>query len=131
MNQNTISDMATSAEIREKINVVIQSLSDKLGVSTDHLNQVLVQQTYAEGLNSVIMGCAGILGILVILVLGIFLSKFYADRDKLEARELVIAVTIVLIFFLGCGIVPNTSIGMLKMMNPEYYAIQNILQIVK
>lgn len=136
---------------------LVEQLAVKLGVAAEYLMTVLVKQQYAEGVTSLIM--AGVSLFIIIAMLVIIpkaTKKMDSEREKLRADRLKngtgydgsyyvsngkedffatmmyaipIGAVVLSIALLSCGI-DNIKIGVQQLINPEYFAFKEILDVI-
>jgi TRAP-type C4-dicarboxylate transport system permease small subunit len=120
-------------KVFEKVTQYIDALAAKLGVAAEHVYGVLVRQQVADG----VVGLSIFAFLLVLLVISIYLAiKFISKSENGEDVEGFIAgafgfaaiiigaiVLIQVIFFVPSDIK--------QLINPEYYAIREILDAIK
>lgn len=116
-------DSNTVDALVSKVETALSVVADKVGVASDHFYPILVKQQYMEGFIDLGIGA-------VLLLLSIFLSGvlwlLIRDKDG-ETVFPVIVITFITILF---GISFFGS-GLLGVMNPEYYALKEIMEVVK
>jgi len=106
----------------------LDALADKLGTTSAYLWHVLVKQAIATGVADVITS--------LILVLGIvFAFKFYhwADEKAKDCHDDSGYIVLRIVLVIGAGVSVIESFcslysGILELVNPEYYALHEILQ---
>lgn len=136
---------------------LVEQLAVKLGVAVEYLMTVLVKQQYAEGITSLIMAGVCLLIIIAMLVVIPKVTKeMNSEREKLRADRLKngtgyegsysvssgkenffatmtyaipIGAVVFSIALLACGI-DNIKIGVQQLINPEYFALKEILDVI-
>jgi len=127
---------SVNMEVVSKIGETVQSLADSLSVKTEHLWMILVKHAYISAISN---------GVVIFITLGIAMPSLYFFRywwnamKREEPNEkwsydgeapcivLALVVTFVGILITGC-----CGIGIFeRLCNPEYFAIQDILDSVK
>ena len=114
-------------EIKEMIDVVttaLQPLADKLGTTAQYTWSLQVKQAYVDGSIALV---AVLFGILMIIPT-IYLNWKYKNEYEFElwATLSIIPITI------GLGLVfLNIKTVFTCFINPEYYAIQQLIYLVK
>ena len=126
----------------QELNTIIDNLSTRLGMASDHIYPLLVRQSYVTGFTAVFW-CI----IYICVMVWIFLYRKRAhykkdldgntawDRAKLSNDEglyitLVFILTITFIGFLVALITSfNTAVNSLA--NPEWYAIRELLSSIR
>lgn len=124
-------DKVISPELQGKIGVIIESLANKLGVASAHVYEILVRQAFSEGLITLILCCASLLVTFIILIVGvIWFRRAIKQRNDDEAYAVFIIGGLLFISFMLAGLIPIKK-GFLMTMNPEYYAIRDIIHMLK
>jgi ABC-type polysaccharide/polyol phosphate export permease len=120
-------------KVFEKVTEYIDAIAAKLGVAAEHVYGVLVRQQVAEGITDIVTGVI----ILVLVITGalIFSKKIKVRfiEDEFDAFILFIGGLLFLVLFvapIGYSI-ENISDGIKHIVNPEYYAIKEILRAIK
>lgn len=142
----------------DKIMPYLEKLAQKLGVAIEHLYGVLIKQAQVEGFTNLIMA---IFNLVIIIVICFAIPKIYRflndrcieikdDREKngtgygnsrniSSGKEdsynffktfivIVLSIIGIICFF---NLIYDFPLGIKQIMNPEYYAIQDILKAVK
>ena len=119
-----------------KVSEYIDAVATKLGVAAEHVYGLLVRQQVTEGVVNIVSG-------LVILAVLITLIVFTARKigSKLDFGYMDGADLAMLLIFGGIGValiggclyfgLSVTTDGIKHLMNPEYYAIKEIIKAVK
>lgn len=131
------------------INKYIETLSEKLGVASKQVYETLYKQQIAEGLIDLFFSIMALTLLIVSVkfVIGIFTKAQYEKREdsyfsqepanmyaKLRDSDFVEDgviwflfpfIWVVLIVVMAIGL----STGMMKLINPEYYVIKEILSV--
>ncbi len=115
-------------KIYNDVSNAIAALSQKLGVAAEHVYGVLVKQQIVEGIFSIVA--------IVLCIIGIFIASkairygfsIYEKHEDTSFLIVTVASTGIAIMLMASAF--NTS-GVLKIVNPEYYAIQEITKMVK
>lgn len=111
---------------------VIQDLAQQLGVAASHIVAVLTRQMALEGLWYTPACALGLLASLVASVVVLRLLWNAARSDHHDAGFAVFVLLLVLTVPL-CGVIffGDATIGsILKLQNPEYYAIERVMRLV-
>ena len=127
-----------SPETVKAIGEALKPLADKLGQGAAHIYEVFVKQQYVTGVAFLIWG--GLALLLAVTAAGIGLS-FYKKWSTLKAEDAgwertetpgtVAVVTSVATFLLLVVMTGFAASGVMHLLNPEYYAIQDVLCTVK
>jgi hypothetical protein len=120
--------------VSEQINSVINNLAEKLGVAADKVYPMLVKQSYISGIADIIWI---IVSIVIISIFGRLLFKSiknpitdkWNDWTGWQIGKTIITICILLIFVIVFSVCLNDGINALG--NPEWYAIQNIINQIK
>ena len=132
------------------INQYIESLSEKLGVAAEHIYEALYKQQYFEGITNLVI-CFVFLVLLISsvkFVINIYTKSIFERTDegyfgkikpmntwaKINNSEFVEGQYIWIIFgivwvVLVTVIICTSIDGTLKLLNPEYYALKEILDV--
>ncbi|MFC8958280.1 hypothetical protein ACFTXL_01155 [Bacillus subtilis] len=111
----------------------IDKLAAKLGVAAEHVYGVLVKQAYINGIDNIVVGT---LVIIAVIILSLGVVKFVKKRLRnsgMDGADLFVLIIFCLLFNvlpLFGGIVSVAS-GISAMINPDYYAIKDILNSIK
>ena len=124
-----------SPETVESIKEALTPLMEKLGQGGDAAWAMAVRQQY------VVAGQAVVLWILLLAMGGVWWRRIeppmqkwvdagssYSDRDM--ARTVARIVFAAVFFFLGVASVVSTVQGVSRLINPEWYALQSLLNLV-
>lgn len=118
-----------SEDIQNKIIAGISTLAEKLGVAASHVYEVLVRQAFYEGLTASIL--IGVL-LLGLLCLGLFFWFYVTPKIESDDNRIAANVFFVMALAFGLGISGyHLNQNLVKIFNPEYYAIKTILEAVK
>ncbi|MEK4267913.1 hypothetical protein [Bacillus sp. FSL W8-0940] len=110
----------------------IDKLAAKLGVAAEHVYGVLVKQAFANGVTNVIFGA---LVILATIILSIYTAKFVKKHHRnhgMDGVDLLILIAFCLTFIVlpTFGGITSVANGIMALINPEYYAIKEILDTI-
>lgn len=118
----------------DKIGGFIDELAKQLGVAAEHVYEILVRQQYVDGIGMLVK--SGI-WIVLFLVVWIAMTKlFYKKWDRIEddaqfgigMLSLVLGIVTVIMTFIIIG---DVTLGIKKLLNPEYYALEDIMQFIQ
>jgi hypothetical protein len=118
----------------DKLMKYIDTMSVKLGVAAQHLYEVLTRQSIVEGITYLILYPV----LFAISLIGLIYSlKFYRKFDnerRFDEEYMAIAAACIFgiltaIMFIALIIEVPEAIG--QLVNPEYYAIQHLLDAIK
>lgn len=113
----------------DKIIEAIKPLADKLGQGAEALFGIYTRQMVAEGVASIVMG---LIGLIILIVGGWFVIKFLKDEEQDgEAQGTVFIVSIFASLLLILFSVSSLHDGILKTINPQFYAIERVVCQVK
>lgn len=116
-------------KIVDKATQYIDAIASKLGVASEHVYGLLVKQAIVSGVLDLIFGVALIIATYVLVRMSIWLATSEKAYDNdLEPYGVFtgIGALVALIF----GIVCMYS-GVGELINPEYYAIKEIMDVFK
>lgn len=116
-----------SAEWVDEIGRVIGELAKQLGVASEHVYTVYTKQIFFEGLVK-----ASISGGFVILLFLANLFVWFSTRKHSEEGKWVPRIIGAIVFlFISLMIVPEVFVpNALKALNPEYYTIKEIVDMI-
>jgi small-conductance mechanosensitive channel len=120
-------------KVFEKVTQYIDALAAKLGVAAEHVYGVLVRQQVAEGIVNIIVGTlvlAVLIFALMVLIKKVELPRIVDEFDLL-GYVFVAAILLLIIGLPGSYAVSEISDGIKHVINPEYYAIREILNAIK
>jgi small-conductance mechanosensitive channel len=120
-------------KVFEKVTQYIDALAAKLGVAAEHVYGVLVRQQVAEGIVDIVVGTlvlAVLIFALMVLIKKVELPRIVDEFDLLE-YVFVAAILLLIIGLPGSYAVSEISDGIKHVINPEYYAIREILNAIK
>jgi len=120
-------------KVFEKVTQYIDALAAKLGVAAEHVYGVLVRQQVAEGIVDIVVGTLVLTLLAVVLMI---LYKKYGlptveDETDFMFLLLAAAIPVGLIILAGSYGIEELSTGIKQVINPEYYAIREILDAIK
>jgi hypothetical protein len=107
------------------IKEAIAAISEKLGVATSHVYEVLVRQQFVEGVVGVLAPVSCIIFALIAWNLGDSEGKSYKYELGAPISQIIFGVIAGVMLLLTVLTVPGT-IG--KLLNPEYYALKDITE---
>lgn len=123
----------------DKMTQYLEQMAVQLGIAAEHVYGVLIAQAYAQGVRDTIMGGSVTLIMFVAIVSGlVLLWKAYEakgrDLDELMWKHTGAVVwSFVAIVFSGVILIifaTMLSDGILMILNPEYYAIREIMNVI-
>lgn len=117
----------------DSIITAIKPLADKIGEGAAHLYQVYVHQMVAEGIGGLITITAFVM---FCVLLWIITKKSWNKYDQSNLSDdpvVAILLTIVaaIVSFFTLAAVLSITNSVTKVINPEYHAVQKILETVK
>lgn len=126
----------------EKVTEYIDAIAAKLGVAAEHVYGLMVKQQVAEGVSflvvSFIVLTASVIAISKVLKKGFEyeIKQSVYGNDRREWAEtpsnivkfIVLLVAGIALFASGMGLAINGSESVMQIINPEYYAIKEILE---
>ncbi len=123
-----------------KVDEYIQAIAEKLGVAAEHVYSLLVKQQLAEGIFTISI-FAFFFIVAVSFVVHVsrkgFLMKDCYSGKEIDGSEVInyirgamLAVSgLTFLVILMC--IPEIKEGVLQLINPEYYAIKEIMDVFK
>lgn len=118
----------------DKLGGFIDELAKQLGVAATHVYEVLVKQQFVEGISLLVK--AGI-WILVLLLVWTLMKKLVFNNwgklgdDGQFACFFVILFVSIASVIIGFKIVEWLTLGIKMLLNPEYYALDTLMEFVK
>jgi hypothetical protein len=139
-------------KVFNKATEYIDAIAAKLGVAAEHVFEILVRQQFATGIADIILGVALLSVLITIIVVTVkaftkaeykheseryFSSSekpingyarmrdFIEDSDGLFWLPYTAVTAILAILSIGC-----LYYGILELINPEYYAIKELLEVI-
>lgn len=108
---------------------VIQDLAKQLGIAAEHVYEVYTKQQFAEGIVGILLSLVGI-GTLIWFIKFVWriTAKFNDDINRAFVRTFGTAMPFIAIAIIGSAVLP---ISLLKAINPEYYTINDLLDMVR
>lgn len=119
---------STVVYVADKVGAALTGLAASLQAPAEHVYAVLVRQAVAEG----ILGLSAAAGCLLLLVASLLALRWAIPKaEDSGAAVAVIIVAASAAVMSGIGIPINACDGFLHLYNPEFYAIQSILDALK
>jgi hypothetical protein len=112
--------------MQEEILKRLDGLAAGLGVTVDKMWDVLVKQCYVEGTHSFMIGMILAISIYVLYIKGKSIIK-WIDENDLEPIYVGIGVYV----FFAPIVIFACSCDVFQMINPEYYALDKIMDVLK
>lgn len=116
----------TTKEVIEVVTTALQPLAEKLGTTAQYVWELQVRQSYVDGSIALV----GLLFGLVVVGLTIFLNWKHKDDEDYDfafwSVISIIPMSVGLVFILS-----NINTVFTAFINPEYYAIQQMINLVK
>jgi hypothetical protein len=131
MDEVTDTISASTAKLIDGITPAMKALADKFGTTAEHLYIVLCKQSLVDGVGYLIISA------ICLLLLGGFIYAFKLlltkCQDWLCYHEKVACMVICAILATVCMMVGLTDmvLGMKHVVNPEYYAVKEVLKNIK
>jgi len=118
-----------SEKFQEKIIEYIDALSVKLGVATEHVYGVMVRQQFVEGIVYSIVTLSVLIASIVAFKKSLqsFFKCCKQDEDRTFGFVIAYGLVLFMSFFAAISFLPDQ---ILKIYNPEYYAIKTILDTI-
>lgn len=119
-----------------KASEYIDAVATKLGVAAEHVYGLLVRQQITEGIVDIISGVAitAVITALIVFTANKLKGKLkFNTADEIDMMAMLLFGGIGLMFFGGllCAGFLLTTDGIKHVINPEYYAIKEIIEAVK
>jgi hypothetical protein len=122
------------ASVTQEVGTLIDKLADKLAVPTAKLWAVLTQQARIEAVHDGIVAVIWLaVGVMVIVCLTVVLKRLRDEElaDPVFARGLIRFVRTVIPSLCFVVAINNGVVAWKRSVNPEYYAVQEILSVLK
>lgn len=126
--------------ITQKISTAFSTLSEKAGVATDYFWPILIKQEFYSGLAS-LLAWSAFTGISAFILFRIKDKTLLGDKDRcgdrMPTRYMFITILLWGFIFAACieattGLEDGGLINWIgRLFNPEYYALRNILTLIK
>ncbi len=117
-----------SEELQSQIGRLLAELAEQLGVAVEVMWAALIKQAYVEFV-------IWIVGILFTAALWVATKKLHAAVEKgyesPSAGELMVAITGVIALALSIGLIAAGYDAITGLLNPEYWALKEILSALK
>lgn len=109
----------------------LDALGDKLGVAGAHLWSVLVRQAYIEGVTDLVV--AGLVGIVFVVAfcIGKKCVEIVNEGDSDEIHIVVLMVSVLIGALCAVAIWYNVVSGLQELLNPEFFALKNVIDSLK
>ncbi|QFP93441.1 UNVERIFIED_ORG: hypothetical protein Xoosp15_176 [Xanthomonas phage Xoo-sp15] len=115
----------------------IDELAKQLGVAAGHVYEVLVKQQYVDGISLLVK--SGITIAILLLLMWYLFNKFMIknytviedDYDFGFLVWIIGGILALVTFFTILFIVGDITLGIKKLMNPEYYALETLMDFMK
>jgi hypothetical protein len=108
----------------------LDALAETLGVAVDFLFTVLVRQAYIEAMTIIVFGTL-VVALDIVYVRWIFKNFERIDKDSDAGLEIVVAIISGLVLtFASLGVVINVFRVPTLLLNPEYWALNQILSVL-
>ena len=120
--------------MEEKVFELLEKLADKLGTTVEHSWAILVKQAFIRGITLLIGTC---IAVSIITVFLYNLRYFVETAIKEEKKYLVIISRVFLVvggitfLFAVAFLMDSCSEIITNFFNPEYYALNKILSLIK
>jgi tetrahydromethanopterin S-methyltransferase subunit G len=113
----------------EKATEYIDAIAAKLDVAAEHVYGLMVRQQVTEGITHAIVVSVILLALLILLLKLIKGLKNYdgLDEEYFIYPIVIISILLVVVTIIGGFVMP---LSVMKIINPEYYAIKEILDVI-
>lgn len=121
-------------KVTEKVFEYIDALALKLGVASEHVYGVLVKQAVVSGMvNGIVLTVIPLVFLLVTIILARQVkwksSSYQSEKEEsFTMASIGFGIFFLLTFLIFCLFAPDQYI---KIFNPEYFAIKEILSVIK
>lgn len=102
----------------------LTQMAEKLNVTLPHLWEVLIKQQYVEAIQSF-----AVFGLCLIVWYLLYKSKEYI-RDKIDDFSPFMIMGIIILSLITIVLFDDTITGIGQIINPEYYAIKDIVEFI-
>ena len=116
----------TTKEVIEVVTTALQPLAEKLGTTAQYVWTLQVRQSYVDGSIALV----GLLFGMAIVGLTIFLNWKHKDDEDYDFDLWGVVSIIIMLFGLGFILI-NINTVFNAFINPEYYALQQLINLVK
>ncbi len=116
----------TTKEVIEVVTTALQPLADKLGTTAQYVWGLQVKQAYVDGL----VALSGLALGIILCVLSVWLVKHLHKKENIEIGNSFLVLSPVFVTGLGF-ILTNFSTVLNCFVNPEYYALQQLIKLIK
>jgi hypothetical protein len=120
-------------QFSEKVDGYIAVLANKAGMAAEHFWPVLVHQQVIEGWFGIML--TAITVIISIITVKIILGNIHESSNEVTNKNvgtiLIAAVIGIIMFVASCVNFSQLGDNFTKINNPEYYAIQTVVKMVK
>jgi len=119
--------------IGEQINLVIDNLSNKLGVTVNKIYPTLIKQSYIEGMSEIILFVLSIIIGIVCFKTILKYWKCWNENNVTKETILTVVSSLFGIISVMLFIVQLTQLqyNLSRLINPEWHAIEKILMLLK
>jgi hypothetical protein len=129
-------DKFLNSKLAEKIGGAIEAMAHSLGVASEHVYKLLVHQMFVDGLVGMIQNLLILIFFLLIYLIPLAKMAKYKKSDNYDDDFDVFyysfliggALVMTLVFCIDVDCMVD---NLMKMLNPEYYALKEILKAIK
>lgn len=111
----------------------LDAIGEKLGVAAAHLWSVLIRQGIAVGMQDCLIGMVWLGLWIAAMVISRHMRKTLAVKDDYEGENWIVGGYVLMglaqLFLVGVG--AYLFQGIVELVNPEFYALQTLLQSLK
>ena len=115
-------------DIPQEVFSRLDALAAKLGVAVDQLWEVLVSSQSRYVFQPIGWFIASLMVMLVAYVVGTWVAQLDQDEDS---KRIALMIGVILAAFVFLGVVVDGIAAIQHLIYPEYYALQEILQVLK
>ena len=116
----------TTKEVIEVVTTALQPLADKLGTTAPYVWGLQVKQAYVDGF----VALGGLMFGIFLCVLSLLLVKHLRKEEYIDIGDCFLVLFPVFVTGLGFILI-NFSTVLNCFVNPEYYALQQLIKLVK
>ena len=119
--------MSTAVDWEQKAENALDAIADKLGTGIDHFWPLFIKQQWADGIISIIIF---VLIMMFFILLSYISYKNYKNGPNPDTG-LILTLALLATALVGLLVVYELRTGILQILNPEYYALKEIMELMK
>ena len=117
----------TTKEVIEVVTTALQPLADKLGTTAQYVWGLQVKQAYVEGF----IALGGLVFGIFLWVLSVVIARGLAKDRSCDLDDVALITFSIFALFGSIFVYINFSTVLNCFVNPEYYALQQLIKLVK